>query len=157
MALTVGLTGDWLGSQGNRRTVHGTITFDDSYATGGESLTPANIGLGRIDRIQFNPVDGYTIEYDYATQKVKVYTGSAGVAAHTHGFKIVGGGTIVMDGALGINAADEIVKVEAGDVTNDGEDSGVVASAAQASEAGTEVAAAENLETLVVEFFAVGV
>lgn len=83
MALSVSLTGDWLSSFGNKKASHGTITFDSSYATGGESLTPANVGLGTLDRIHFNTgEDGYVFEYDYSNETVIAYQpGAAGGAA----------------------------------------------------------------------------
>jgi hypothetical protein len=78
MALSVSLTGDWLSSLGNRRSSQGVITFDSSYATGGEALTPANVGLGTIDRIDFNQgEDGYVLRYDYTNEKVLVYRSAA--------------------------------------------------------------------------------
>lgn len=100
MALTVSLTGDWMASAGSQRATNGTITFDSSYPTGGESLTAANVGLGSISFIEFNQgSSGYTFQYDYANSKVLVYrsagftpagtnsaptfTGSA-LAAHRH-------------------------------------------------------------------------
>lgn len=74
MALTVSLTGDWLSSVGSEKAVVGTITFDDSYAAGGESLTAANIGLQKIKFISLNQgEDGYVFFYDYANSKVKAY------------------------------------------------------------------------------------
>lgn len=36
---------------GNKRIVVTEITFDSSYATGGEALTPANLGLASIDAL----------------------------------------------------------------------------------------------------------
>lgn len=77
MGLTVGLTGDWLESIGNKRAVVGTIAFDSSYPTGGESLTAANIGLGVIDHMTIEPKGGYVFEYDYANKKVLAYVEEA--------------------------------------------------------------------------------
>lgn len=97
--LTVTLTGDWQMNPGDRIASKATIAFDDSYPTGGESLTPAMLGLGTIDFISIGNKGGYVFEYDYANQKVIVYgaggftptgtntapafTGSA-LAAHRH-------------------------------------------------------------------------
>lgn len=73
MALTISQTGDWSGIVGNRRSVRGTIAFDSSYPTGGESLTAANIGLTTIDHIEIMATSGYMFEYDYTNAKVLVY------------------------------------------------------------------------------------
>lgn len=129
MALTVSLTGDWLESVGSKRAVNGKITFDSSYATGGETLTPANIGLGVIDRIEFNQgEDGYVFKYDYTNQKVLVYrsagftpegtvaapvfTGSA-LAAHRHNLHL--NDADVVDGATTrINAGTNLLGANTG-------------------------------------------
>ena len=77
MALTVGLTGDWRISTGNRNESVGTIAFDSSYPTGGEALTAANVGLGVLDHITITSKGGYVFEYDYTNSKVLVYVEEA--------------------------------------------------------------------------------
>lgn len=149
MSLTVGLTGDWLSNIGNRRAVEGTITFDSSYATGGLSLTPANIGLGVLKRIQFNNDSGYVCAYDYTAQKVLVYQAGANLPS----VKVTGGQ--VAGEALQITPdtnSGVLGKVAATDRTIPGATFGLVAGAASAN----EVAATTNLSTLVVEFWAEG-
>ena len=133
MALTVSLSGDWLSSFGNKRASSGTITFDSSYATGGESLTPANIGLGRIERITFNHgEDGYVFKYDYTNQKVLVYrtatltpagtvaaptfTGSA-LATHVHDVLVKGSAAGGIDEPIGVEGTDTLAKDAATDRT----------------------------------------
>jgi len=81
MALTVTKTGDWQTNMGNRRVSFVTIAFDNSYATGGESLTAADMGLRVVDFISFQPQIGFVFEYDYTNSKVKVYTQGAAHAA----------------------------------------------------------------------------
>lgn len=49
------------------------IAFDSSYAWGGESLTPGNVGLSVIEKAFFDTVSGYRFEYDYTNQKIKAY------------------------------------------------------------------------------------
>jgi hypothetical protein len=78
MALTVSLTGDWLGSAGNARTSRGTITFDSSYAVGGEALTPSMLGLGRIDALQF---DNPSVYFNRTTSRLLSYTTGGGIAS----------------------------------------------------------------------------
>lgn len=54
------------------------VTFDSSYATGGESLTPAMLGLTSIVFLDPNAAGGYFFVYDYANQKLLAYlSGSA--------------------------------------------------------------------------------
>lgn len=149
MSLTVSLPGDWLSNIGNRRAVSGTITFDSSYATGGLSLTPANIGLGQIERIQFNNDSGYVCAYDYTAQKVLVYQAGANLpSVKVTGGQAAGPGLqITPDSAAGV-----LGKTTATDRTIPGATFGLIAGAASAN----EVAATTNLSTLVVEFWAEG-
>lgn len=71
----------------------GTVTFDNSYATGGEALLPTDVGLSsKIEFVSFSPASGYVFEYDYANQKVKAYNPTKG-------------GTIPAGGAPGVEVA----------------------------------------------------
>ena len=149
MALTVALTGDWLESIGSKRAVNGKITFDASYTTGGLSLLPAQIGLGVIDRIEFNQVGGFVVSYDYTAQKVKAFVDGANLPT----VKVTGGQAagpalqITPDSAAGV-----LGKTTATDRTIPGATFGLTAVPA----AMAEVAATTNLATLVVEFRAYG-
>jgi len=49
------------------------IAFDSSYAYGGEALTPSNLSLTAIDQVTINPIKGYSFEYDYTNEKLKVF------------------------------------------------------------------------------------
>lgn len=73
MALTFTLSGDWSSVEGPRRKSRGTIAFDSSYATGGESFTPANVGLRVIEQLVVEPTNGYYFEYDISGQLLKVF------------------------------------------------------------------------------------
>jgi hypothetical protein len=53
--------------------VTGTIAFDSSYPTGGETLTAANLGLSQIDSISVYPRLGLMFEYDYTNSLLLVY------------------------------------------------------------------------------------
>lgn len=150
MALTVTLSGDWLSSIGNKRAVSGTITFDSSYDSGGESLTAANIGLGRIERIEFNQgEDGYVFEYDYSASKVIVYTPSQPT------FTVASSGAIGTNMEIGLSADSAAATVEGG--------TGITASRTltTTSPVGaptlTQVTASTNLSAVVVEFWAIGI
>ncbi len=57
----------------DRRIAMFDVAFDSSYVRGGESLTPANMGLERVDRITIEPVSGYSFEYDHTNNKIKVF------------------------------------------------------------------------------------
>lgn len=72
MALTVTLTDT--GSAGNLRWSRGTIAFDSSYASNGESFTPEDIALKTIDHVTIHPNSGYVFEYDYSNEKVIAFS-----------------------------------------------------------------------------------
>lgn len=149
MALTVTLSGDWLESLGSRRGVAAKITFDSSYQTGGMSLTPANIGLGVIGRIFFNPDSGYICSYDYTNQKVQVWVdgGNLPTVTVTGGQAAGPGLQITPDSNAGV-----LGKTTATTRTIPGATFGLTAVPSSM----VEVAASTNLSTLTVEFWAEG-
>lgn len=49
-------------SAGSQFKVRGTLTFDNSYLTGGESLSAALLGLDRIEEVDFEDSMGYTFD-----------------------------------------------------------------------------------------------
>ena len=57
---------------GNRKIVIGVITFDSSYATGGEAVTLAQLGLQRLDWLELNAGIGYLPTWDGSTTTPKV-------------------------------------------------------------------------------------
>lgn len=57
---------------GNRKTVIGVITFDSSYATGGEALTLTQLGLTRLDWLELNAGIGYLPTWDGSTSSPKI-------------------------------------------------------------------------------------
>jgi len=81
MALTITRTGDWQGNPGDRISSRVTIAFDNDYPTGGESLTPADLGMGEFDVVVIGSKGGYVFEYDYTAKTVLVFQGpvAAGV------------------------------------------------------------------------------
>lgn len=89
MALTVAKTSS--GIEGVRRYWEGTVDFDSSYATGGESFNPSTsptIGVSSLDRIDWvsiAPKSGYTFEYSFhaSTPKILAYSGSSEVSNTT--------------------------------------------------------------------------
>lgn len=121
---------------GNKRLHHGKITFDSSYPSGGEALTPANIGLHTIERIVFSEALGFKAEYDYANQKVVVKCPSVVTGA-------AGAGTLDDFPMSGVGATSASIGLTAGNATTrfGGQQ---------------EVADTTNLSTLVVYFEAIG-
>ena len=57
---------------GSRKEVFGVITFDSSYATGGEAVTLAQLGLSRLDWLMVNAGAGYLPVWDGSTTTPKV-------------------------------------------------------------------------------------
>tara|TARA_Y100000385_G_C13007929_1_gene600314 strand:+ start:347 stop:706 length:360 start_codon:yes stop_codon:yes gene_type:complete len=60
------------------------VTFDSSYATGGESFTADDIGLDKIEFVVIGNVEdasgtdvAFFALYDYSNSKIKVYNGDA--------------------------------------------------------------------------------
>lgn len=68
------------GVAGNRRFVVYDITFDGNYATGGLSLTPADLGLTAITNLTTSSPGGKTAEYDQSNRKLKLHSGGSEVA-----------------------------------------------------------------------------
>lgn len=69
---------------GDRRIVVADITWDSSYATGGESLTPAMLGLHALDLVLAEPTVGgssdvlaYVSAYNRGTETLQLFN-SAG-------------------------------------------------------------------------------
>lgn len=78
MALTISKVASYV--TGDGRTVVFDATFDDSYPTGGESLTDADMGLGvEVRTVTAEPAGGLYFEYDYTNSKLvaKFPTGGA--------------------------------------------------------------------------------
>lgn len=149
MSLTVSLPGDWLTNIGNRRQVTGSITFDNNYLTGGLSLTPAAIGLGTLDFINFNETSGFAYEYVASTQKVKVYVDGGNLPTVT----VVGGQGAVSTVQIAPDSnAGVFGKTAATTRTIPGATFGLTAVPAQM----VEVTNGTDLHTLVAQFQATG-
>lgn len=57
---------------GNRKFVTATVTFDSSYATGGEAITASSLGLDRLDFIWAVTQDGYIPSWNGSTTAPKI-------------------------------------------------------------------------------------
>ena len=71
MALTVAVTER--GQSGNKLKNRGTIAFDDSYPTGGESLTANQLGLRVVDNVTFEVHEGFGFDYVYGSALVQAF------------------------------------------------------------------------------------
>ena len=67
------LQGKFGSNTGNLKYKAIEITFDSSYPTGGEALTPGMIGFDDIINIIIEPSDGISFSYDYTNEKIKAY------------------------------------------------------------------------------------
>ena len=78
------LQSDPQGQGPGARLVAADITFDNSYPTGGEALTPADLGLRDILSVaaEQKGVVSRLCEYDYTTQKLKLFTALSTEAAN---------------------------------------------------------------------------
>lgn len=59
---------------GNKRATIFDVALDDTYAFGGEDLTPAQVGLSVAEQVLISGQGGYTFEYDTDNEKLKVFT-----------------------------------------------------------------------------------
>ena len=88
MALTISsITADLAGQKVR---TNGRIAFDSAYATSGESLLPRHIGLSVIDSFRAFSKSGYSFEYNYTTNLLKV--NAIGGAGNTREFSYTPGG-----------------------------------------------------------------
>ena len=102
MALTLSVTKtNYMGDQIAK---FGTITFDSSYAVGGEALDPATLGFVRLDWLSFNQgEDGRVFHWDAANEKVIVYeAGTASAALDEEDTTVDLSGAVVEFFALGV-------------------------------------------------------
>ena len=70
---------------GDHRAVIADITFDSSYATGGESLTQTDLGLTRsLVLLQASPATtGHSCPYDYTNAKLMAFNGTTQISNAT--------------------------------------------------------------------------
>lgn len=94
MALTITKIANADYTEANKRVRVRSVTFDSSYPTGGESLTPADVGLRVITEARAHGAfrksdasDAVLVSYDYTNKKLLAYrqkdpaaTGGADIA-----------------------------------------------------------------------------
>lgn len=141
MALTFTVSNSNVISAGNVKMSFGTIAFDSSYPTGGESFTPNDLRLKAVQMLIVEPANGYSFEVDYTNSKIKAY----GVPTVT----VTGGDASITALGLGDDTnAGALSKTAATNRTIPGETFGF-------SE--TEVSSTRNLSALTnVRFLAIG-
>lgn len=68
---------------GNRKITTATVTFDSSYATGGEAITLIDLGLLRLDHLVVDAGAGYLAKWDGSTTapKILLYRQTAATSA----------------------------------------------------------------------------
>lgn len=123
---------------GNAYAVAASITFDDSYPTGGEALAASAFGLNEVTLMLCETASGYMFQYDYANAKLKAYYPRAAVS-----------GTLAADVAEGATP-----------VTSSAANGAIVTltgNPAVAAGAGAEVTNATNLSSVTVRAMAIGV
>lgn len=154
-------------SLGDARLHIGTINFDDSYPTGGESLTPTQVGLHKIQSIDFSPYAGYVFQYNYTTEKIMVYQAPSAAVAGTISkptFTVEASGAIGANMEIGLSADATTATVEGGSgisaqrVLTTTSPVGTPTFTGTATTAGvlTEVPAATDLSLILVRFRAIG-
>ena len=57
---------------GNRKMTTATVTFDASYATGGEAIAASDLGLVRLDYLEVSAGQGYLARWDGSTSSPKI-------------------------------------------------------------------------------------
>ncbi len=78
---------------GNRFVREVTLTFSGTYTSGGEAVTPRTAFelSTKVDRVEIMPQKGFSFDYDYSANKVKVFALSVaggGAAASTDALSV---------------------------------------------------------------------
>lgn len=63
-------------SSGSENKVYGSLAFDSSYPTGGESLSLGSLPLRTVSNVIIEPSAGYVFTYDYTNNKILAYRAS---------------------------------------------------------------------------------
>jgi hypothetical protein len=62
---------------GNRKMTTATVTFDASYATGGEAIAVSDLGFVRLDFLAAAAGQGYLARWDGSTSSPKILFGDS--------------------------------------------------------------------------------
>ena len=113
------------------------VAMSNSYPTGGEPITPAELGLGRVDFVLPSTAASYMFEFDHTNSKLKAIHPRAAIANTLAASVNAGATTVTSTAANGaIVALSGVAGVAAG--------------------AGAEVANATNLSAVTVRVIAIG-
>lgn len=138
------------------------ITMDNSYPTGGETITANQLGLSVMDFVLPAPAAGYLFEFDHANKKLKAFTPVKVQAAHTHVFTgtamtvtptVLGGEptTKLLQNDAGALKSTDITPVALGTPAGTNATGGAITAAAA-----SEVADTTDLHTVTVRVLAIG-
>lgn len=100
--LTYSVTPDKRISMGNKIMVLGSIAFDSSYPTGGESFDRTQLVLRDLDSIIFEDSGVFSFQYDYTNNKVKVFTAAAAPKAEVADTTDLSSLTVIRFRAIGV-------------------------------------------------------
>lgn len=118
--ITYTVTHQRRGEDGRRRNIV-TLAFGDAsltYPSGGVPITKAKLGCpNTIESLTIfdKGTSGYEWSYDRANEKLVALQAPA--QTHAHDLLVLGGGTIVSNGTIGVDALTQLVKAEANNVT----------------------------------------
>lgn len=111
MALSIVVPNSNIISLGNGFLTIAMVTFDSSYATGGESWIDNDFKLKKVLFLFPCPSSGYIIETDLTNKKLLVFY----MASHRHNFIVQAAGTIGTSMNIGLSADVDTATLE-GDV-----------------------------------------
>lgn len=121
--------------------VTGTIAFDNSYPTGGESLASVVAKFATLHGIVIQARNGYTFDYDYSANKVKVFKDSqrltAAVDPGSLATDVIGNTAVAV---TGVATTDDIIAIPPVDL-----EAGLVAQSAWASNANEVTVRIQNV------------
>ena len=133
----------------------GTVAFDSSYPTGGESATGITAKFRTCLRLVCDAKQGHVFEWDKTNKKIKALYPTVVAAAHAH--------SLVFKANAAANAvtmaANSLRNASVGDLTvvGAGTDGGIQNAGAIAAQAATEVPNTTDLSALTeVSFIAIG-
>ncbi len=122
MAITLSRVKDAEDVWGKHRTVLYDITLDSSYPTGGEAITPREVGLSIIKGAQVMGIKdatsgGVVVQWDYDSQKLMAFRSAGFTPAGTNSkpsFTVEASGSIGSNMEVGLSADSNAATFEGG-------------------------------------------
>ena len=84
MAITINIDQRKPQKIGRLRMLTGSFDLDDSYPTGGYSLSALSNKFKSLHRVTCDQTDGYIFQYDKANDKLKVFHPTKAASVHSH-------------------------------------------------------------------------